>query len=389
MLRNLISVLLLLACSAAAETDIHGFGSVRAGKMLPKGENPKLVDMYASDGLIWRDETLFALQTTTDLQESLRVTIQMMAKGSDDFSAKMSLAFLSYQLNPDMQINFGRIANPLFAQSDFQYVRYAHDYARLPKAVYWNFDFETIEGLSFEHKATVNDFAVKYRLITGDFSGKTFKSVRPEGVPIKLHNIVNGYLELSRDYWTVFGGAMQANGDGTAIDEQLIFPLVLPALANTNASPTEKQQLLDTLSMSKRARYYYFGGRLQFGDWKIEGEKTNYGILDSADPRNTAHYVAVSKRFDPFILTYHHEWSMQDINDLGFLRDITNPILRQIGTQVYQRLATPNRFSMDVLTLRYDLQPGVSFKIDYLQGRDRQPKVGEFRGFSFGLDFVF
>jgi hypothetical protein len=157
----------------------------------------------------------------------------------------------------------------------------------------------------------------------------------------------------------------------------------------SGASQAEKQQLLDALSMSKRARYYYFGGRLQFGDWKIEGEKTNYGILKSSDPRNTAHYIAVSRRFDPFILTYHHEWSMQDINNLGFLSDITHPVLRQIGTQVYQQLATPNRFSMDVLTLRYDLQPGVSFKIDYMQGRDRQPQVDEFRGFSFGVDFVF
>ena len=86
---------------ACAELELHGFGSVRVGKMLPSANNARLVDMYATEGLIWRDETLFALQLNNDLGQQLRLTIQLMAKGYADFAPKLNLAFLTYQLTPD------------------------------------------------------------------------------------------------------------------------------------------------------------------------------------------------------------------------------------------------------------------------------------------------
>lgn len=380
---------LFLCGSASAAFELHGFGSVRLGKMLPSAQNPKLVDMYATEGLIWRDETLFALQLNNDLGEQLRLTMQLMAKGHDDFQPKLSLAFLSYQLTPDSQLNFGRISNPLFSQSDTQYVRYAHDYARLPKAMYWNLEFETIEGLSYQQKWVWGEVAVKGRLVTGEFNGKTFKSVIPEGVNAKVHQIVNGSLDLSGQHWNLVGGLMFGNANGDDFYQQLIFPQIREALESSGTSIAEQQQLIDAMSLSKKAIYYYLGARWQWQHWKIEGERARFGVRDSVDPENTATYLAISRRFDPVILTFHHEWNHQDINDFSFIDQIKQPILRQIGQQVYQRLASPNRFRMNVLTLRYDFQPGASFKMDVLQGRDQLSTVGSFKAFSLGVDFVF
>jgi hypothetical protein len=374
---------------AHAAFELHGFGSVRVGKMLPTADNPKLVDMYATEGWHWRDESLFALQLNNELGEPLRLTIQLMGKGHENFQPKLSLAFLTYQITPDSQLNLGRIANPLFSQSDTQYVRYAHDYARLPKAMYWNLEFETIEGISYHYKWVWGDIAVKSRLVAGEFNGKTFKSVVPEGVNAKVHQIVNGSVELSSQHWSLFGGLMHGNADGDALNQQLIYPQIQTALAASGTTLAEQQQLLDAISLSKNAVYYYLGARWQWQHWKIEGERARYGVRDSADPENTATYLAISRRFDPMILTFHHEWNHQDINDLRFISHITQPSLRQIGQQVYQRLAAPNRFRMNVLTLRYDFQPGASFKIDYLHGKDKLATVGTFRGLSLGVDFVF
>lgn len=379
-----------ITCHAAhAEYELHGFGSVRVGKMLPSAANPKLVDMYSTDGWIWRDETLFALQFNNDLGDKLRITMQLMAKGHEAFQPKLSLAFLSYQFTPDSQLNFGRISNPLFSQSDTQYIRYAHDYARLPKAMYWNLEFETIEGLSYQQKWRWGDIAVKSRLVTGEFNGKTFKSVIPEGVNAKVHQIVNGSLELSSQHWNIFGGLMQGDADGDEFNQQLIFPQIQSALQASGASQQEKQQLLDAISLSKKAVYFYLGARLYWQEWKLEGERARYGVRDSADPENTATYIAISRRFDPMILTFHHEWNHQDINDFSYMNHITQPALRNIGQQVYQRLAAPNRFRMNVLTLRYDFQPGASFKIDFLAGKDKLATVDKFRAMSLGVDFVF
>jgi hypothetical protein len=391
--KGLLSI--LFACNlfnvaqAQQPMTINGFGSVRMGKLIPSKDNPKLVEFYNDDGLSFADDTLFGLQLQAETDHDLSYTLQLIGKAVADYKPEVSLAFVKYQLNPNHKIKFGRLAVPLFAQSDVQYIGYAHDYSRLPKAVYYRFDFEVADGVAFEGQQTYQEFSLKYLLQLTDFKGQVFKNSQyPAGIELKLHQMKNFRFELNYLNAQLFAGGIRAKTDGSKLNEILIENRVLPAVLASGASAAEQQKFLSMLNFTKNAQYIFYGFRWQQQAWKLEAEHARYGINDSADAASTTEYLAVSYRFEPFILTLHHERAAEDPNNLNVLRQTSHPVLQQIGTQFSQSLNNVN-YQMQVLSLRYDLQPGLSFKADLFSGHHRRENVGNFKGFSLGVDFVF
>jgi hypothetical protein len=376
-----------LPVQAQQPVSINGFGSVRLGKLLPSKDNPQLVEFYNDDGLSFADDTLFGLQLQAELDTDLSYTLQLLSKAVEDYDPDVSLAFVRYQLDPNHQIKFGRLAVPLFAQSDIQYVGYSHDYSRLPKAMYYRFDFEVADGLAFEGQQIFQDFSLKYVLQLTEFSGNVFKNQGSGGVPIKLHQMKNLRLELAYQQLQLFAGGVRADTEGDQLNAQLLEPL-RPALQASAASPEAQQQFMAALNFNKAAEYAFWGLRWQYQAWKLEAERSRYGITDSADVMNTAEYLALSYRFDRVIVTLHQEKLAEDPENVQWLRQVTAPELRQIGINLSKNVNN-NTYRMQVLSWRYDLQPGVALKADIFHGKHQLDNVGRFKGFSLGVDFVF
>ncbi|MBU1436084.1 MAG: hypothetical protein KKF79_01820 [Gammaproteobacteria bacterium] len=385
---------ILFACNlfnvaqAQQPISVNGFGSVRMGKLIPSKDNPKLVEFYNDDGLSFADDTLFGLQLQAESDNDLSYTLQLIGKAVADYKPEVSLAFVKYQLNPNHKIKFGRLAVPLFAQSDVQYIGYAHDYSRLPKAVYYRFDFEVADGVAFEGQQIYQDFSLNYLLQLTDFKGQVFKNQLPGGIELKLHQMKNFRLELNYQNLQLFTGGIRAKTDGSQLNEVLINSRVLPAVLASGASAIEQQNFLSGLNFNKNAQYTFVGFRWQQQAWKLEGEHARYGINDSADAASTSEYLALSYRFDPYILSLHHERATENPHNLAVLRQTTDPVLRQIGARFAQALNNVD-YRMQVLSLRYDLQPGLCLKADLFRGHHRLENIGTFKGFSLGVDFVF
>jgi hypothetical protein len=277
---------------------------------------------------------------------------------------------------------------PLFAQSDVQYIGYAHDYSRLPKAVYYRFDFEVADGMAFEGQQIYQGFSLKYLMQLTDFKGQVFKSQLPGGIELKLHQMKNFRFELDYLHAQLFAGGIRAKTDGSQLNEVLINNRVLPAVLVSGASTAEQQKFLAGLNFNKNAQYTFYGFRWQQQAWKLEAEHSRYGINDSADAVSTSEYLALSYRFEPLILTLHLERTAEDPNNLNTLHQTTHPVLQQIGTQFSQSVNTTS-YRMQVLSLRYDLQPGLCLKADLFRGDHRRENISSFKGFSLGVDFVF
>lgn len=378
---------LLLSAQAQQPVSINGFGSVRLGKLLPSKDNPQLVEFYNDDGFSFADDTLFGLQLQTESSADLSYTLQLLSKAVEDYDPDVSLAFVRYQLDPDHQLKFGRLAVPLFAQSDIQYVGYSHDYSRLPKAMYYRFDFEVADGVAFEGQQIYQDFNLKYTLQLTEFSGNVFKNQGSDGIPIKLHQMKNLRLELAYQQLQLFAGGVRADIDAVQLNTQLLEPL-WPLVQASATSLEAQQQFMAALNFNKDAEYTFWGLRWQHQSWKLEAERSRYGITDSADVMNTAEYLALSYRFDQVIVTLHHEKLEENPENVQWLRQVTAPELREIGFKL-SRNVNNNSYRMQVLSLRYDLQPGVALKADIFQGKHQLENVGRFKGFSLGVDFVF
>ena len=383
----LLGCLILLPAQAQQSMSINGFGSVRLGKLLPSKDNPRIVEFYNEEGLSFADDSLFGLQLQSELNTDLSYTLQLLGKAVEDYDPDVSLAFVRYQLDPDHNIKVGRVAVPLFAQSDIQYIAYSHDYSRLPKALYYRFDYEVADGVAFEGQQIYRDFSLKYVLQLTEFSGKVFKQLDSGGILLKLHQMKNLKLELNYQDLQLFAGGVHANTEGDNLNAQLLAPL-LPAVQASAASLAAQQQFMQALSFNKKAEYTFWGGRWQYQAWKVEAERSRYGIAESADAMSAAEYLAISYRFDDFILTLHRENLEEIPENVAWFSEVTDPKLRQIGLK-FSKSINLMSYKMQALSLRYDLQPGIALKADLFHGTHRLENVGRFKGFSLGVDFVF
>ncbi len=382
-----LSVLLsLISVSCWAQIDLHGFGSIRLGTINAERQNPNIVGLYQDDKLSWDDESLFGLQTQSDLGSQLSFTTQIIGKGANDFTPEVTLAFLRVDLANDQQLRLGRISMPLFSQSDVQYVGYAHDYSRLPKATYWRFEYETADGLSYQGKTTFDEFSARYSLIWAEFNGNVFKNVVDEGVEIDLHAMQSLSLVLSYRQFELFGGLLEAKTEGPKLNDFIFSPSIQQAVANSGVDPLLQQEFFAVLSVNKNARYQFWGARWQYADWKFELEKAQYGIAQSIDAFTYSQYIALSRRFDEVIITVHRERYLQNAAHAAGLGHLTPSPLVPLAFQISQAVNDPG-YAMNVLSLRYDFASSMALKADYFKGSSYTQ--GPFTGFSMGVDFVF
>ncbi|OUL56350.1 hypothetical protein [Pseudoalteromonas ulvae] len=140
-----------VSSAAHAEVKISGFGSIVAGKTLGTVEDPLNpgttrdeiftadfydVGQYTND-FSFQPETVFALQVVADLGDKLKVTGQLVAKGTDDFEPEFDWYYLTYQATNELTFMAGRRNIPMYYFSEFAEVSYAYPWMRPPSNLYW------------------------------------------------------------------------------------------------------------------------------------------------------------------------------------------------------------------------------------------------------------
>ena len=83
--------------------------------------------------------------------EGLSATAQFLGKGAENFDAKISWAYLGYQINDNFSLKAGRQRLPYFLYSDFLDVGYAYHWIAPPQEVYELGGFDNIDGVNLEY----------------------------------------------------------------------------------------------------------------------------------------------------------------------------------------------------------------------------------------------
>ncbi len=373
--------------------DWHGYGSVRLGQFSMQGQDAEIPEFYrGTTSLSFSEETLFGLQLQHDIADDLQLVAQWQARGNRDFQPDTKLLFLRWQLNDAWQVKAGRLDIPLFAQSDTQYIGFSHNYSRLPKSVYWRFDFETGEGLSVEHQYNWRWATLKTQLQWSDFDGLLFKSAAGgAGIPSQLRDIRVVKFNVDTHNFNVVAGLMKTNIDIQNLDQRFAASFT-PALQRLGGTPAQIADFFADTSFSKPGNYWFYGIRYRTADWHFEVERTRYGANGAIDGQASAWFAAVSRRFNDLALTLHHEQiSKHPLAASDVLRPSTPeqfyPLLPVMVQSLNQHL-----LRLNVLSARYDLSPNIALKADYMRGHvvfvyDGSKHASS--GFSLGVDFVF
>lgn len=254
-LKILIACCILVTWPSLAEIRFSGYGSIVAGKVIggeedPSGEKEFVVDFYDyafyTEEVGYEQESLVAIQMVADLGTNLTATVQVVAKGADEWNPDVDWAYLTYKVGDNGTLMAGRRVLPMYYFSEYMEVGFAYPWIRPPANLYW-WEITQFNGLTYSHDFYFDDFTLTASAFTGretqrDIESHDFWRNRggyyppPEGTyiagtaDVTWSDIVgvnltfnNDWLDLRASYFKteyktnseiLFADPIDANGDG-------------------------------------------------------------------------------------------------------------------------------------------------------------------------------
>jgi hypothetical protein len=101
----------------------------------------------STDEYDFNNLTLVGLQGDFALADSTSVTVQLVARGEDDFSPDVEWAYLKHTFDNYITVRGGKLRLPMYMYSDYLEVGYAQPWARPPEEVYGFVPFNSFVGV--------------------------------------------------------------------------------------------------------------------------------------------------------------------------------------------------------------------------------------------------
>lgn len=399
---RLIPLLAVLPLTATAEVNFNGFASIKGSMTFDKAKdlnNNNIIEEIElanfgryDDDISFKQDSKIALQATSALGDNLTATVQLFARGSDDWDVEARWAYLTYDLTDETSLSAGRLALPLFYKSEFQDVGYAHNYASLPISVYSPQAFEVVEGLRLTHNMAVGEWSISANLMYASWNGD-LDSDTPTGTLVlpdnSLNDIISINVLLNYDWLNLFGGYIDTEADYKGANQVLLNPsidaLTAPFVQAGAVSVAEVSDLKQRLAFSSDAYYYFYGFEADYNDWLITAEYAEYEIENSADSVNETWYVSFGRRFDNIVVLYTKE-DYENVVDLSNLQGL-GPITSAVGAGFINSLAD-QKFSQDKISIRYDFHDTAALKFE-LFSYDPIKSGEDITGMTVGIDLLF
>ncbi|WP_028865181.1 hypothetical protein [Psychromonas aquimarina] len=138
--------------NAWARIDFNGFYSVGINQ-----SNNNLGYAGSSDDYDFNNLTLVGLQGDFALADNTSITVQLVARGKDDFSPEVEWAYLKHTFDNYITVRAGKLRLPLYMYSDYLEVGYAQPWARPPEEVYGFVPFNSFVGVDSSYDFEFDD----------------------------------------------------------------------------------------------------------------------------------------------------------------------------------------------------------------------------------------
>ncbi len=340
--------------SSAAHADItfNGFASVVGGMTTSSKDQLYNFD----DNLDFKQGSLFALQASSDLDNGLGVTLQLTAKGADDWDPEFKWAYVSYDASDEFRILAGRQRAPFYMYSDYLDVSYAYPWISPPKGVY-DLIFDTFDGLGGIYTTSFGNVDATFHGIYG----RNTDDIEAFGQQVKPD--ITGLTGLSStfvyDWLTLRASYFVADVSIPLTDLQTLSAGWQQAGFNDIAQQTNIAE--------DDASFLEFGFQMHFDNIQIVGEYTNLDIDNSPLVEEESYYVMTGYQFDRVLL--HLTYGKDDnampnytsgvpygiAPTLDFLKGTTEEIItNQISKENYLTFG-----------VRYDFHDSAAVKFEY------------------------
>jgi len=358
---------------ANAEVRINGFASIIGGKSLDKEQS-----LYGyDDDISFKNESVFALQLSADLQEKLTATAQIVARGENDFDAEFEWAYVTYEFSDELQLSAGKMRVPFYKYSDFLDVGYAYRWVRPPKSVY-GIPFSTYEGLSLVYNSQLGDWDSTLQGFYGAFDGDI--EVYGNDLPAELSNFGGVNWSLSHDWFSARAAYIVADTTISSNDSNLAQ--LVGALNDNGLSKTAS----DIITDEDKTTFIGVGFSVDYNNFLFDAEYTEFEIEDSLLAKQSQYYASVGYRMDSVIVHFTYEDNDDEHDSSRFDTIESAPSLNLLVNGVLEGV----RAQSNVYTIgaRYDFHPSAAFKIDFSRFEDDITDT-ETDVVAVGIDLVF
>lgn len=362
MKKKLLSCALCAAlplASAHAELSFNGFANIVAGKASSNDQ----IQGY-DDDLTFKQDSLFAIQATTELGEGLTATAQIMSRGENDWDTEFEWAYLGYQINEDFKVLAGRQRLPLYMYSDFVDVSYAYPWITPPNGVY-GIELNRFDGLSGVYNFTLGEFDSTAQFIFGS-SDDTF-DLGGETINSEFEDIFGGVITLTRDWLTLraafFDSTLTIPIDG--------FAQLADAWQQVPGYEHVSEQLVITEDQSQ---FLELGFRIDYHNILLSGEFISVENEDTPQADDESWYLTAGYRFDNVLV--HVTYGADEAN--------TNDITKNLPTgdnAALNQLTAITRGAVDTLVVdssyytvgaRWDFHDSAALKVEFTSFDDDQ-----------------
>lgn len=289
--KALILSSIIMACNAQAEITFNGFASIVGGVTTSSDES-----LYGYDNSFdFGQDSLLALQASSDLYDGLSVTAQIIARGEDDWDPDFEWAYIAYDANDHLRILAGRQRIPFYMYSDFLDVSYAYPWIRPPQGVY-SVAFDTFDGLGAVYSGSLGSFDTNVHVIYGGNNSEI--TVSGEDVEPDFNDLVGIAFTVTRDWLTLRAGYVQTEMN---IDVQASKPLI----DGWNAAGFP--DVADNIEVSKdTGSFLEVGFQIDYENLLVIGEYTELNLDGTTLPNQESYYVLAGYRFNNMLahITY-------------------------------------------------------------------------------------
>lgn len=366
-----------LATAAHAEVRFSGFGQVVAGKTY--GDSGAFPAREYGDHTNAQEESLIGVQVDADLGSRLTGTVQVVAKGTENFRPDLAWAYLNAQLGKGFSAKVGRQRLPFYRYSDFLDVGHAYPWVRPPVAMY-NQPWSNADGVSLSHNAYVGKWFSQAQVIYGKFEGDAnIGSTHFRG---ELQRVKGVSWDMEYDEWLSLRAAY-LTGDvtisGTSLD-QLTGPLRMFG----------QGALADRLDYKDdKGTFQSVGFKVDKAGWLVIGEYARLNVEDSVldGIGRTDWYATVGRRFGAVMphVTYGRQMAGANTDPLRGI-PTASPFYYPVAVALMSQRLDQTYESVGV---RWDVSGKVALKGDYTKVESDVPGAYQDDLLSAGVVFTF
>lgn len=333
--------------SAAAEVKLNGFASVAVGKVI---EGEAFLADFPKTGiydtrLSLDPDTSLGLQLSSYFSSDFSLIAQASVHGAEDYDPRIDWLYLNYYLTPELSIQLGRKALPLYYYSDYFDVGYAYYWIRPPPDVY-TWQITNYNGISLLYETALGQWDGSLNLYYGTEDSEDNQLLGllfGARVDETWKNMIGIVASLANPWIEVRVSHMQGLIDRTVNDVPVINDI--------------KQQFLG-LSVN-----------LTIDHFLILSEITNY-----QQPDNDVAY-------DAYLLSFGYQ-----------IGDLTPHITRSGFRQDINAIGNDEKHHTTSVGLRWDVVDNIAVKLQYDKVKDEGvvvPIKGDSKSIALGMDIVF